>query len=463
MKNFLTNKFTIITILLLLAVSLPITIWQVQRSQDLRQRASEGSTITANLSPATGSYPTGANFSVDLNVTATNDVGSAQFTVLYDPALLTLLSITPASPYTTATETSDSGSKTITLLNITTSQVIGQNVKIATIQFSPISAGSTTVSIKNPKFTASGGTVTVDPASVLSATYTIGAGPTCTPKPACLDEEPACLPPVPPGGWCGDLTPTPTCTPRPACLDTNPSCNLPEPIGGWCPGANPTPTCSPRPACLDTEPRCLLSDPQGGWCPAPTGSTQSGDTKLNLSFTLSGIGNSATSSQQLNNNPTRTTRTGDVIVLDRNLNVVDTYSLSANYNSQNGVYNATANLGDLPSGTYFIKFRLDNTLFKSIPGGMDLIGGTTNSHSGILELISGDVVRTGTSDNVIDILDYSAVHTCLDAIVSNVSVQAVGAACGLQTALKTDFNDDDVIDLKDYNIILRAFTKRVGD
>jgi len=47
-------------------------------------------------------------------------------------------------------------------------------------------------------------------------------------------------------------TPTPTCTPRPACLDAQPACLIPEPIEGWCP-ISPTPTrpaatATPRPA-----------------------------------------------------------------------------------------------------------------------------------------------------------------------------------------------------------------------
>jgi hypothetical protein len=31
----------------------------------------------------------------------------------------------------------------------------------------------------------------------------------------------------------------------------------------------PVSTCQPRPECLDTEPACLLPVPQGGWCPTP--------------------------------------------------------------------------------------------------------------------------------------------------------------------------------------------------
>lgn len=392
MRRFLTNKFTIIFIIIL-AIALPVTIWQVQRSQDVRQRASGGSTITANITPISGSFTTGTPFSVDLTITSTNDVGSVQFTVTYDPAKVTLTSITPQSPYTLATESSTANSKTVTFLNITPTQVIGQNVKVATITFSPLSAGISEITINPIMFTASGGPVTVDQASVLSGSYTIT----------------------------GETVATPTSA------------------------QNPTPT---------------NGIPEA----SPTSSVQSGDTSLDLSLKLLGIGASSTPSDQLNSHPKRTTRQGDVIVYDGNLNVVDTYPLTANFNPATASYSATADLGNLPTGDYLIKFRLDNTLFKFIPGIQKITGGTANSYPDTLELISGDVVRGGTSENIIDIQDYSAVNACLSADISNVAAQGVNdPTCGLQIGLKSDFNDDDMVDLKDYNIILRAFTKRIGD
>ncbi len=41
----------------------------------------------------------------------------------------------------------------------------------------------------------------------------------------------------------GNATPGPTCVPRPSCLDANPRCLLPEPIGGWCTGAGECQMC----------------------------------------------------------------------------------------------------------------------------------------------------------------------------------------------------------------------------
>lgn len=66
--------------------------------------------------------------------------------------------------------------------------------------------------------------------------------------------------------------PTPTCIPRPACLDANPACQVMPPYNGvWC-SASPTPkpTCVPRPACLDANPPCRIQLLPGQvLCPVP--------------------------------------------------------------------------------------------------------------------------------------------------------------------------------------------------
>ncbi len=114
-------------------------------------------------------------------------------------------------------------------------------------------------------------------------------GPTCRPRPACLDlGENACKLPEPAEGWCPQVTPGPTCTPSIAfptipsyCFTLEndpyagvwPECSPPlphPPPGGFCPPATPTPTCSPIPSgCLgdDGTVICRQMVPTGGWCP----------------------------------------------------------------------------------------------------------------------------------------------------------------------------------------------------
>lgn len=387
MRKLLTNKFTILA-LLLIAIGVPITIWQVQKSQDVRQRASGTDTIVTNLSPTSATFTTGETTQpIIIQATSTLDIGAVEFTISYNPGKLSLTTISPQSPLLELDRQDTAPGETkVTLYNPTSTQVIGTNITLASLVFTPTSAGETNASIKDVKYSAAGvsGFIPADPASLLSGTYTIS----------------------------GDTLPSPTQIP-------------------------------------DTS---------------PTQTVQSGNTTLNLSFTLSGIGSSSNSAQQLNNNPIRKNRQGDIIVYDGSLNPIDTYQLNATYDPTASKYNGSVNLRDLPTGNYIVKLRLDNTLFKVLPGIQSITNGTTNVVPKTLDLISGDIVRTGISDNVIDINDYSAMNSCFSALISNVSIQNVNDPnCGLQVALRTDFNDDDRIDLKDYNILLKAFTKRIGD
>ncbi len=96
--------------------------------------------------------------------------------------------------------------------------------------------------------------------------------PSCTPRPACLDSNPRCLPPEPAEGWCPNSSITPVVTQR-ACTSDAMQC----PDGSWvgrsgpnCEFVCPKPTCTPRPACLDTNPQCLIGAPPEGWCPKPS-------------------------------------------------------------------------------------------------------------------------------------------------------------------------------------------------
>lgn len=46
---------------------------------------------------------------------------------------------------------------------------------------------------------------------------------------------------------CQSPTPRPSCAPRPACLDGNPACMVAMPEQGWCPASSPRPTPTPIP------------------------------------------------------------------------------------------------------------------------------------------------------------------------------------------------------------------------
>ena len=108
--------------------------------------------------------------------------------------------------------------------------------------------------------------------------------------------------------------------------------------------------------------------------------------------------------------------------------------------SFNGNYfNATIDLGTLSTGSYVVKVKLDNTLRKAIPGIQTLTQGATTTLP-IVTLVSGDI----NNDNVLDIQDYNIFLSCYG---QNVCTQKKLA----------DFNDDGPVDGIDYNIFLISF------
>jgi hypothetical protein len=71
-------------------------------------------------------------------------------------------------------------------------------------------------------------------------------------------------------------TPAPTCIPRPACLDANPACLPPEPVGGWCP--TPTPSVTPSPSATPSPTESPTLTPS----PAPIPGDVNGDGVVNI-------------------------------------------------------------------------------------------------------------------------------------------------------------------------------------
>jgi hypothetical protein len=103
-------------------------------------------------------------------------------------------------------------------------------------------------------------------------------------------------------------------------------------------------------------------------------------------------------------------------------------------------------LTGVTGGIYYVKISMDNTLFTQIPGVVTLqIGNNILSQ---LTLIPGDL----NQDNSLDMSDHSIFVGCYGE-----------KECPAAEKTKSDFNDDGVIDGKDYNILIRSFAIREGD
>ena len=179
--------------------------------------------------------------------------------------------------------------------------------------------------------------------------------------------------------------------------------------------------------------------------PTPTG-IPSGTTSLSLSITLTGIGVSQNPALGINNNPKRPQRNVGVTIVNSGNQQVGSFNSTIDYDAATGKYKGNVNLGsNFVSGSYLVKVRFDNTLWKTIPGIQNITSGQTYK-APEATLVSGDIIQ----DNEINLLDYNALLSCFGT-----------QACA--TKVQADLNDDDKVEELDLNILYAGFAKRVGD
>ncbi|MDO8270179.1 MAG: cohesin domain-containing protein [Candidatus Levybacteria bacterium] len=179
-----------------LALSIPIIISQVLKSQDNRQRAAAGDPVTLSFSPSSGQKSIGDEFDVTLNInTNTNDVSAIDGYLKYYDNILQLQSVTPGSPYTKVDIAPISygendgnihvGVQRIILYNDTQQAVTGDTKTLVTLRFKALANGAGPIgfgadprdSAKSLKISASGfsGNVPVTNTSLpLMANFTVG-------------------------------------------------------------------------------------------------------------------------------------------------------------------------------------------------------------------------------------------------------------------------------------------------
>jgi len=166
-----------IIILLLIVISIPITLIQLSRQQEIRSRAGGGAPISLILSPLTSTQQLGKQFDVALTVnTGTNNVTSLDITITYDSRILTLVSFTPASTFSTITnDSSTRGTLHYVGVNPTSSPITGASVSIGVLKFQGVTAGTASVVFSNIQATAQGqsGLLPIDTANTKNGSYTI--------------------------------------------------------------------------------------------------------------------------------------------------------------------------------------------------------------------------------------------------------------------------------------------------
>ncbi len=185
--------------------------------------------------------------------------------------------------------------------------------------------------------------------------------------------------------------------------------------------------------------------PGGGSSPtAPT--VPAVATGASVTASLPGIGRSTIPSLGINNNPKRSQRTVDVKILNSSNQQVALVKSNINYDASTGKYKGSVNLGNnFKTGTYIVKIRLDNTLWKAAAGIQNITAGQTYTIPDTI-YVSGDI----NQDNEISLIDYNAIRSCYGT-----------KSCSAKTG--ADLNDDGKVDEVDLNILFAGLAKRQGD
>jgi hypothetical protein len=233
------------------------------------------------------------------------------------------------------------------------------------------------------------------------------------------------------------------------------------------------PACEPPNACNTStgvcEPPTPTPTPTG--TPIPTPTIPPGTTAISLVLGLDGIGTTGDQANAdwtqkynavgSNQNPLTPVRPVTVVLTDASnhsvtLNDAITFAPSG---ANKGKYTATIPLGDsFVAGNYQTKITISGHLTKLVPGFQNIVLKTTNVIPSV-NLVAGDV----TSDNALTANDYNILLSCVsDPSVSDID----GHALCNQNAnykVKSDLEDNDVIDKYDYNLFLREFSVQNGD
>jgi hypothetical protein len=181
--------------------------------------------------------------------------------------------------------------------------------------------------------------------------------------------------------------------------------------------------------------------------PTATASATLQNAAVAVSVTLPGISPNAAIGD--NTSPLHPTRNFDVSLYNNKDELVKTVSAPLTFNGAS--YNGVAKFSDIPIGSYIVKVKSDNSLYKALPGPKTLVSDTTID-TPTVALVTGNVDNTAGSENILDLSDYNALLSCFD-----------NKPCDAKLKVLTDLNDDGKVDSKDFNILLRGFATRTGD
>lgn len=400
--------FVIVT----LVISIPLTLFVLQRPQENRSRASASTTLS--FSPnSTASSPiakkVGDNVSVDIMVDpGTHMVTFIKFQVRFDPAKIALEGnqafVLNRDAFPSIVEgpviTNDSLAASVSIGGDPT-KAITKVTKLGTINFKAIAPTNN----QNTLVTFT----TISQALSAASTDQAGENTLSTTNPANISI------------------------------------------------ANSTPSTTPG----------LTGSPSATLTPRPTGTS----TILLLDVLLHGVGAAGDNpnprgADLSNKNPLHPQRDITIEVLDSNNNVVKEGKDAIVYDSGKGNFKGTIDLGpNFPDGNYTLKMKTDRYLRKQVSG-VVFIENMNENKVPQTALVAGDV----KSDNILNVLDYNILRDCGFGSIEPLPVADPNSLynstyCKSHSDFRpnADIDDNGIVNSPDYNLFLRELSVQSGD
>lgn len=180
-------------------------------------------------------------------------------------------------------------------------------------------------------------------------------------------------------------------------------------------------------------------------------------TGLNLTVFLHGIGNSGDNATTLsslsNKNPLHPVRNTKVTIYNISNQVVASVSGQITYASSSGDYRGRVQTPTpLTTGSYNVRVGASQHLIRLVPG-IQSINGTQDNALPVISVVAGDI----NDDNKLDIRDY---NTLLDCYADRTPAPSCEDA---NKKVLTDLNDDGFVNGPDYNLFIRELSTQPGE
>jgi len=229
------KQLAVISLLIIFAIGVPLTLFIFNQQQELRSRAEKSTTLyfspdSSDTNPI--QTQVGNTLPLDIMVNpGANLVSLVKLEILYDSTKFEITETTAFQANMTAISKVVEGplitpGKLMVTLSIGTdlNKVINKITRVANLKLKALNSTAETESTTS---------VTYGPNTQVLA---IGANASANEN-VLSNTQPAIIAINP--------MPLPTCMPRPICLDTAPKCLISEPAGGWCTPPPPPPTVIP--------------------------------------------------------------------------------------------------------------------------------------------------------------------------------------------------------------------------